>query len=89
MLYHPWRDEDSLKSGYTSYYDKYQALKTKIDNTRKMFEPFADAVDEAARCVQTLEDLNDAWDQLAPGTQHEDAIDFFDRTPPVDAGIEN
>jgi DNA replication protein DnaC len=89
MLYYPWKDEDNLKKEAESYQDRYQALKDSISKVREEFEPYAEAVDEASRRVQALDDIDETWDQLAPMNQLAEAKDIRNSSSPVDVGIED
>ena len=55
MLYYPWRDESSLMAEDQTYATKFYepGVQTIVEHNRAIFEPDADAIDEAFECVRT------------------------------------
>jgi hypothetical protein len=89
MLYYPWRNESNLKHTHSCYADRYKELEADIEECRKKYEPFAEAVSLAEKRLQDNPNEEDAWDLLAPVTEHADAQDCARKRKPVDTGIEN
>jgi ABC-type nitrate/sulfonate/bicarbonate transport system substrate-binding protein len=89
MLYHPWRDEDTLKECDQSYAQRYTQIKEEIENFRTLYELFAEAVIAAQQYLLENEDQEGAWDQLAAQNQQTSEEDRLDAIQPPDAGIED
>ena len=76
MLYIPWRKEDAdISSNYSSYEDRYRALEVKVNLVASMFEHNAQEMDKALEDVKAEEQLEKAWDEMVPLTQHTEVDD--------------
>ena len=76
MLYTSWRDETvDLIGTATSYKSKYFEIKDIVDEVRYQYEPCGDELDEAFENMGRENDLQQAWDEVAPLTEDQDAID--------------
>ena len=80
MLFLPWRTEDALQGGYMSYEDRYMDEIDQIKTTEKMFIHQEDEINSAFEHLQAAGPPQDAWDNIAPGTEeaqgmaHEEGI---------------
>ena len=76
MLYTSWRDETvDLIGTATSYKSRYFEIKDIVDEVRCQYEPCGDELDEAVENKGRENDLQHAWDEVAPLTEDQDAID--------------
>ena len=76
MLYTSWRDETvDLIGTATSYKSKYFEIKDIVDEVRCQYEPCGDELDEAFENMGRENDLQQAWDEVAPLTEDQDAVD--------------
>ena len=76
MLYTAWRQEkNDLIGRATSYKNRYFEIKDIVEGVRCQYEPHADELDEAVHDIARENGLQDAWDELAPLTEHQEAID--------------
>ena len=76
MLYTSWRDETvDLIGTATSYKCRYFEIKDIVDEVRCQYEPCRDELDEAVENMGRENDLQHAWDEVAPPTEDQDAID--------------
>ena len=76
MLYTSWRDETvDLIGTATSYKSRYFEIKDIVDGVRCQYEPCGDELDEAVENMARENDLQHAWDEVAPLTEDQDAID--------------
>ena len=76
MLYTSWRDERiDLIGTTTSYKSRYFEIKEIVDEVRCQYEPHADELDEAFDNIGRENDLQHAWDEVAPLTEDREAID--------------
>ena len=76
MLYTNWRDETTdLLGTATNYEERYKEIKEMVEQNRSQYELHAEELDEAVNNLQEADDLQDAWDQVAPHAQNEEAID--------------
>ena len=76
MLYTSWRDEIvDLIGAATSYKSRYFEIKDIVDGVRCQYEPCGDELDEAVENMGRENDLQHAWDEVAPLTEDQDAID--------------
>ena len=76
MLYTLWRDETvDLIGTATSYKSRYFEIKDIVDEVRCKYEPYRDELDEAVENMGRENDLQHAWDEVAPPTEDQDAID--------------
>lgn len=71
MLYIPWRDEekDTIAS-FPPFTARYQTIQNQLEQKRKQFEPFRNAVQLAENFLSEQPDLDDSWDTVAPTTEH-------------------
>jgi hypothetical protein len=89
MLYFPWTDESTLKGDHDSYCDRFKEIEHQVLDERQKYEPYADEVDTAQTLVSQGSGLDNAWDDLAPHTEHNNAMDEANKPTQKDAGIEN
>ena len=76
MLYTSWRDETvNLLGTATSYKSRYFEIKYIVDRVRCQYEPCGDELDEAVENMGKEDYLQHAWDDVAPLTEDQDAID--------------
>ena len=76
MLYTPWRDERvDLIGTATSYKSRYFEIKDIVDEVRCQYEPCGDEIDEAIENMGRENDLQHVWDEVAPLTEDQEAID--------------
>ena len=76
MLYTSWRDERvDLIGTATSYKSRYFEIKDIVDEVRCQYEPCGDEIDEAIENMGRENDLQHAWDEVAPLTEDHEAID--------------
>ena len=69
MLFLPWRDENKLHAKYTSYADRYHHEIEKIKKVEDEFIHHEEEINEAFKELATVGPPQDAWDNIAPGTQ--------------------
>ena len=93
MLFLPWRTEDALQGGYMSYEDRYMDEIDQIKTTEKMFIHQEDEINCAFEHLQATGPPQDAWDNIAPGTEeaqgmaHEEGIS--DERPMAEEDIQD
>ena len=76
MLYTSWRNKTvDLIGTATSYKSRYFEIKDIIDEVRCQYEPCGDELDEAVENMGRENDLQQAWDEVAPLTEDQDAMD--------------
>ena len=76
MLYTSWRDETvDLIGTATSYKSRYFEIKDIVDGVHCQYEPCGDELDEAVENMGRENDLQHVWDEVAPLTEDQDAID--------------
>ena len=84
MLYIPWRNEESdILGNYPSYEDRYNALLAQVNCAASKFEHSAQEIDTALEDIKAEEQLDKAWDEIVPLTQHtekEDDMNHEDST---------
>ena len=92
MLYTSWRDERvDLIGTATSYKSRYFEIKDIVHKVRCQYEPCGDEIHEAIENVGRENDLQHAWDEVAPLTEDQEAIDVDlqmdnDAAEPYDIG---
>ena len=69
MLFLPWRTEDKLYTNYNSYADRYHDQIEEIKKAEDLFIHHEQEIDDAFQQLQTVGSPQDAWDNLAPGTE--------------------
>ena len=69
MLFLPWRDEDKLCANFKSYSDRYNDEVDKIKKIEDLFIHHEEEINDAFEQLQTVGPPQDAWDNLAPGTE--------------------
>ena len=69
MLFLPWRDEDKLRGNFKSYSDRYNDEVDKIKKIEDLFIHHEEEINDAFEQLQTVGPPQDAWDNLAPGTE--------------------
>ena len=69
MLFLPWRDEDKLRGNFKSYSDRYNDEVDKIKKIEDLFIHHEEEINDAFKQLQTVGPPQDAWDNLAPGTE--------------------
>ena len=69
MLFLPWRTEDKLYTNYNSYADRYHDQIEEIKKAEDLFIHHEQEIDDAFQQLQTVGPPQDAWDNLAPGTE--------------------
>ena len=76
MLYSAWRQEEvDLIGTATSYKNRYFEIKDVVEGARCQYEPHADELDEAVHDIERENGLQNAWDEIAPLTENQEAID--------------
>ena len=76
MLYTAWRQEkDDLIGMATSYKNRYFEIRDIVEGVRCQYEPHADELDEAVHDIERENGLQNAWDEIAPLTENQEAID--------------
>ena len=76
MLYTAWRQEEvDLIGTATSYKNRYFEIKDIVEGLRCQYEPHADELDEAVHDIERENGLQNAWDEIAPLTENQEAID--------------
>ncbi len=73
MLYLPWRDEEALMADYLSYEDRYDAEEEAIKLKEAEFVHNANQIDEAYELLQQHGPPEHAWEDVAPGTEEQEA----------------
>ena len=68
-MFLPWRTEDKLYTNYNSYADRYHDQIEEIKKAEDLFIHHEQEIDDAFQQLQTVGPPQDAWDNLAPGTQ--------------------
>lgn len=89
MLYSPWRDEQNLIGNSNSFQCRFNELEAMISPEMEKYEPYSNIVNLAQEALAIMDDGTEAWDCLAPVTQHEDEIERSLRPPEKDLGIED
>ena len=74
MLFMPWREEDKLYGNYKSYTDRYHNEMDKIKKTEDLFIHHEEEINDAFQQLQTVGPPEDAWDNLAPGTEESQQV---------------
>ena len=69
MLFLPWREEDKLHGNFKSYTDRYHEEIDKIKTVEDLFIHHEEEINDAFKQLQTVGPPQDAWDNLAPGTE--------------------
>ena len=69
MLFLPWREEDKLHGNCKSYTDRYHEEIDKIKTVEDLFIHHEEEINDAFEQLQTVGPPQDAWDNLAPGTE--------------------
>ena len=69
MLFLPWRTEDKLYTNYNSYANRYHDQIEEIKKAEDLFIHHEQEIDDAFQQLQTVGPPQDAWDNLAPGTE--------------------
>ena len=76
MLYTAWRQEKvDLIGTATSYKNRYFEIKGIVEGARCQYEQHADELDEAVHDIERENGLQNAWDEIAPLTENQEAID--------------
>ena len=76
MLYTAWRQEEvDLIGTATSHKNRYFEIKDIVEGVRYQYEPHADELDEAVHDIERENGLQNAWDEIAPLTENQEAID--------------
>ena len=88
MLYFPRRNEENLADCNT-FCDRFKQIPKDIEAYRLIYEPYAFEVHTAQQILSTVPDLQDAWDELTPGTEDQDSRDHELRNQPPKTGIED
>ena len=71
-----WRLEKvDLIGTATSYKNKYFEIKDIVEGVRCQYEPHADELGEAVHDVERENGLQNAWDEIAPLSEHQETID--------------
>ena len=65
----PWREEDKLYGNYKSYTDRYHNEIDKIKKIEDLFIHHEEEINDAFQQLQTVGPPEDAWGNLAPGTE--------------------
>ncbi|CAG2216944.1 unnamed protein product [Mytilus edulis] len=87
VLYSSWRNENDLKKSCNSFNERYLEIKDEVETERELYEPFRDIVEDAQQIIN--QGVEDSWDEIAPQTEMQNAMDKDNRTDPKDTGIEN
>ena len=74
MLFMPWREEDKLYGNYKSYTDRYHNEIDKIKKIEDLFIHHEEEINDAFQQLQTVGPPEDAWDNLAPGTEESQEV---------------
>lgn len=76
MLYLPWRNEDTdILGGYISFKARYNDLSDDAMANEQQYSHNASIIDEAYDQLHRQGPPQHAWDQLAPGTEDQQARD--------------
>ena len=76
MLYLPWRNEEQdILGGYISHKARYDDLSDQVLVNEQKYSQNASVIDEAYEQLHRLGPSQHAWDQLAPGTEDQQARD--------------
>ena len=76
MLYLPWRDEEKdILDGYISYKARYDDLSDEILTNEQRYSQNVSIIDEAYEQLHQQGPPQHAWDQLAPGSEDQQAQD--------------
>ncbi|VDI54623.1 Hypothetical predicted protein [Mytilus galloprovincialis] len=87
VLYSSWRNENDLKKSCNSFNERYLEIKDEVETERELYEPFREIVEDAQQIIN--QGVEDSWDEIAPQTEMQNAMDKDNRTDPKDTGIEN
>ena len=69
MLFLPWRQEDKLHGKFKSYTERYNEEIDQIKKVEDLFIHHEEEINDAFEQLQTVGPPQDAWDNLAPGTE--------------------
>ena len=84
MLFTSWRDEMSdLLKNYSSYQEHYLQVKNIIDEQMKLYAMCSVDLNEIQNQLNSMEDTDDNYDQIAPGTQSIELQDELEGTQDV------
>ena len=86
MLFSCWRDESDLFK-YRSFKQGYQNCKNQIESQMKQYAVCQEAHEQAVQSFEMNDRDDDAWDLIAPATQHNEEQDsvqgFVEKEPDV------
>ena len=81
MLFTSWWDEMSdLLKNYSSYQEHYLQVKNIIDEQMKLYAMCSDDLNEIQNQLNNMEDTDDNYNQIAPGTQSIELQDELEGT---------
>ena len=81
MLFTSWRDEMSdLLKNYSSYQEHYLQVKNIIDEQMKLYAMCSDDLNEIQNQLNNMEENDDNYDLIAPGTQNIELQDELEGT---------
>ena len=81
MLFTSWRDEMSdLLKNYSSYQEHYLQVKNIIDEQMKLYAMCTDDLNEIQNQLNNMDDTDDNYDRIAPGTQSIELQDELEGT---------
>ena len=73
LLYYPWKSEDELKDGFSTYEEKYGSVKDIVDNNAERFKQMAEHLESAFQELAQNGPPESVWDAVAP-TIEEDNV---------------
>ena len=81
MLFTSWRDEMSdLLKNYSFYQEHYLQVKNIIDEQMKLYAMCTDDLNEIQNQLNNMDDTDDNYDRIAPGTQSIELQDELEGT---------
>ena len=81
MLFTSWRDEMSdLLKNYSSYQEHYLRVKNIIDEQMEMYAMCTDDLNEIQNQLNNMDENDDNYDRIAPGTQSIELQDELEGT---------
>ena len=86
MLFRPWRVENNIIRGSSSYEEEFQKAEEEVCEKMKEYNHYSDALEKAMKDLKEMEEenLEEEWDKNAPNTQYAEKKDEEEGSKPSD-----
>ena len=86
MLFRPWRVENSIIRGSSSYEEEFQKAEKEVCGKMKEYNYYSDALEKAMKDLKEMEEenLEEEWNKNAPNTQYAEKKDEEEGSKPSD-----